>query len=233
MFGLEHKTWQDLLLSVGSHRLNRRLTPVEVGEAIDVAVKSGTKLKELASALYLEDTTMLSRFRRLLELPSEVRYQVNWGGKASIPVEPASIIARLKSREDQIAAADAYVEHGLSKLEISQIVQIRERSDRPINDCVSEVLGLRPQIERRNLIIGAVLSKWLQKKLSQMDQKQRDSLLANALNSNLPELGEWDGHLGVNRFTLVGDQSLGDYIRQLPGGFEEAINRYLETEAEI
>lgn len=230
ILGLPPETQRDLILSVGTHRGNRRLSPIEVAEAMEAGINAGTSVQQLASALLLEDSTMITRFRRLLRLTSAIKHLVGWGGKSSLFVETASAIARLQSQEEQEIVAKAVLEYRLSKKEVYQVVQIQERSGKPITECIEDVLRMRPQIEKRHILIGAIISPNVREVLIQMKQQERDQFLKNTLILHAPELPPWEGHLGIDRFTLVGSEDFSVTVQGLPGGFEEAVNLYLETE---
>jgi len=66
--------------------------------------------------------------------------------------------------------------------------------------------------------------------LKEMTQQERDRLLKSAVTSHSSDLPPWEGRLGIERFTLVGNNAFGIAVQKLPGGFEEAINSYLEEE---
>lgn len=230
MRGLSPEIQRDLILSVGTHRARRRLSPIEVAEAIETSLVSGSTVQELAIELQL-DPTMVPRFPRLLKLPPDIRHLVDWGqGEARLSFEAASHIARLASSKEQQEVAGAALKHGLGKVETIQIVQIRERSGRPIDECIGDVLRMRPQIERRHLLIGAITSEKVRVALGQVTQQERDQLLKSAVTSHSPELPPWEGRLGMERFTLLGSEAFGAAVQRLPGGFEEAINAYVEEE---
>jgi len=229
MKGLPPKTQKNLILSVGTQRSIRPLTPVEVAEAIEISLASGSSIKELASELDV-DTSMLGYFRRLLKLSPEVRYLVDWKktGKLLLNTETASLIARLSAIEEQQKVAEAFFRNNLAREEVRQIVQLRERSDKTISDCISEVLQMRPNIVKRYILIGAIISEKVREALQGMTQHERDQLLKEALTSSHPELPPWDGKLGVDRFTVIGDEAFGAAVQRLPGGFEQSINTCLE-----
>jgi len=227
MRGLSPEIQRDLILSVGTRRARRRLSPIEVAQAIETALASGSTIQELAAELGLHPT-MIPRFRRLLKLAPDIRHLVDWWqGKARLSFEAASHIARLASSKEQQEVVEAALKHGLGKVETIQVVQIRERSGRAIADCIVDVLRMRPQIERRHILIGAITSEKLRVALRQMTQQERDQLLKSAVISYGPELPPWEGRLGVERFTLLGSDAFGAAAQKLPGGFEDAINAYL------
>lgn len=230
MRGLSPEIQRNLILSVGTHRTRRPLSPVEVAEAIETSLASGSTVQELAIELQL-DPTMVPRFPRLLKLPPEIRHLVDWGqGQSCLSFTAASHIVRLASTKEQQEVAEAALKHGLGKVATIQIVEIRERSGKPIAECIGDVLRMRPQIERRHLLIGAITSEKMRIALRRMTQQERDQLLKSAVTSHSPELPLWEGRLGMERFTLLGSEAFGAAVQRMPGGFEKAINAYVEEE---
>jgi putative mRNA 3-end processing factor len=230
MRGLSPEIQRDLILSVGTRQARRRLSPIEVAEAVETSLASGSTVQELAAELGLHPTMVL-RFRRLLKLPPDIRDLVDWWqGEARLSFEAASHIARLPSSKERQEVAEAALKHGLGKVETIQIVQIRERSGRPMAECIGDVLRMRPQIEKRHILIGAITSEKIRATLRQMTQEERDQLFKTAVTHYSPELPPWEGRLGTERFTLLGSEAFGAAVQRLPGGFEEAINTYLEEE---
>lgn len=227
--GLSAETERDLILSVGTHRGARRLSPMEVAEAFETATESGETVPGLASKVQL-DSTMITRFRQLLRLSKDVQYLVDWGGKSYLPFASASHIARLKSDSDQHEIAEAALKYRLSKEEIRQVIQIRERSNKAIHECIEEILKMRPQIVQKYLFLGAVISSATQGILRGLRQAECDQLLKNAINSCFPDLPTWEGRLTTERFTIIGDKALDLAIRSIPGGFEQAINDCIEIQ---
>ena len=118
----------------------------------------------------------------------------------------------------------------IPKKEVYQVVQIQARSGKTVTECIEDVLRMRPRIEKRHILIGAIISPNVREVLIQMKQQERDQFLKNALFLHAPELPPWEGHLGIERFTLVGSEDFSVTVQGLPRGFEEAVNLYLETE---
>ena len=103
MKGIPTDLQRKLLLSIGSHRDTRPLTPVEVGEAVRTSADAGTTLLEIAEFLHLEGTSVLAKFVRLLRLSPAVRHLVDWGrSDATIGFTAASEVARLDDPDDQL-----------------------------------------------------------------------------------------------------------------------------------
>ena len=63
-----------------------------------------------------------------------------------------------------------------------------------------------------------------------MSQKERDLLLHKVLDYNIPGLPSWDGSLGLNRFSIIGNEVLHESLNKLPNDFAASINGYLEAE---
>jgi len=228
MKGISAESERDLILSVGTQKPDRPLSPMEVAELINAAINSGETIGEISKEILL-DTTMITRFRRLVTLAPEIQHFVGWGGKSRISFSTASEIARLRTHEEQEYVGNATLENGLSKKEVIQIVEARSRVGKPIVDSVKEILGMRPRTIRRYLYIGAIRSSEVKKTLSNMSQKERDELLRKVVTANLPSLPSWEGLLGKERFTLIGEEDLNKRLVELEADFASSINSYLES----
>ena len=225
--GLSPDEIQDLIMSVGTHQSNRRLSPSEVAHLIGKAQAAGATMRQVGDRLRL-DPSMLVRFLRLLSLPRDVRELVDWGsGGSRLGMTGASVIARLREEADQRELARAAVEHKLTASEITQVAQTLERSGRSVSECVESALQLRPTIERRFLYIGAVTSVEVSQELCNRSQRDRDSLLHSVILARAPQGGLWDMRLGPSSFSLVGPKSLSGWILSLPQNFELEVNSWL------
>lgn len=196
----------------GTHKKGRPLSPVEVGKLLRQAQDAGASLEGCAKCLKLSGTSQLSRFLRIFDLPPDLRHLVSWGRSAdSIGFTTAVELVRVTDPDDQRAIATAVLEQGLKTDEVRQVAQIRRRSKKPIQKCLTEVLGMRPTVERRYLFIGAVGDGDLEAALAEMTQAERNVLL----NSGLEALGLTgaSGRLGEQLFTLVGDEHLNSRLR--------------------
>lgn len=220
-----------LILSVGTHKSTRPLSPVEVGKYVQRALDAGETRSTVAETLLLDDATVIGRFVRLLSLPPQVQQLVGWGSDpATVSFTSASDIARLKTESAQIALAKAALENRLNKSEIIEVIQISERSQRPIQDCIEEVLNQRPIIERRHVIVGELQSDSLNEALKCMSEFERNDLLLSALARYGLNTSLHGAKLGDGYFLLVGDDAFQTVITSLPGGFEESITKYLSRE---
>ena len=222
---------RQLILSVGTHRSARPLLPVEVAQLMQRALDAGEKRADIAGKLYLEDSTIIGHFTRLLSLPTQVQQLIGWGSDpATVSFTTAAIIARLKCDQEQSVLAKAALENQFRKSEIIQIVQIRLRSENPIEDCIQAVLDQRPIVEKRHLIIGELQSEKLTEELQQISQLERNNLLQSILERYVPEIPSLGCKLGDVYFLLVGGDRFHAAIVSLPGGFEKSITEYLMRE---
>ncbi|MBA7499600.1 hypothetical protein ES704_02345 [subsurface metagenome] len=228
MRGISAEELRDLILSVGTHKQERPLSPIEVAMLLETAIESGTTIEQISDEILL-DSTMINRFLRLLNLALEIQHVVGWRGKSRVSFSTASEIARLETPEEQELLGKATLENRLSKREVIQIIEVRNKFNKPIGECVEEILKMRPRVIRRYLFIGAIKSLELQNKLSKMSQKERDILFDNVVALNLPDLPSWDGLLGTTRFTLIGNEDLNQALSNLPTDFAESINNFLES----
>lgn len=231
MRGLSPSEVRQLILSVGTHKSERPLSPVEVAKLMEKTLKAGEKRNEIADRLYLDDSTIIGRFIRLLSLPDHVKQFIGWGSNpATVSFTAASEIARLNSTQDQSALAKLALENQFNKSEIIQVVQIQQRSERSIEDSVKAVLDQRPVIEKRHIIIGNLQSERLKDDLKQIPQLERNNLLQSALDRYGPNIPRLGSKLGSGYFLLVGDDLFHAAIMSLPEGFEKSITKYLIRE---
>ena len=231
MRGLSSYEVRQLILSVGTHKSVRPLLPVEVAQLMQRALDAGEKRTDIAGRLHLEDSTIIGHFTRLLSLPAQVQQLVGWGfDPATVSFTAAAIIARLKCAQEQSVLAKAALENQFRKSEIIQVVQIRLRSENPIEDCIQTVLNQRPIVEKRHLIIGELQSEKLTEELQQISQLARNNLLHSTLERYVPEIPSLGCKLGDVYFLLVGDDRFHAALVSLPSGFEKSITEYLMRE---
>ena len=227
MKGLSAEQQRDLILSVGTHKQERPLSPLEVAQFIDIAIKSGNTKPELSEEILLSPD-MIDRFLRLLCLSKNIRYLIGWGGKSRIYPSTASEFVRLQSLEEQEILAEKTVEHKLSKSEVMQVIQTKNKFNKSINESIQAILVIRPQVVKRYLFIGAIRSSELQNKLSTMSQRERDILFDNIIGINFPAVSNWEGLLGTTRFTIIGNEDLEQALNKQETDFSLTINNYLE-----
>lgn len=219
---------RDLILSVGTHHRKRKLSPVEVASLFLLAIQNGATLEDCADTVHLNGTSMISRFLRLQQLSPAIQHLIDWGQSgATIGFSSAVELVKLNEDEQEILASKV-LEKQLTKTEVQQIVQLRMRSKRGINNCVDEVMGMRPTTEIRHVFIGSILDSELIAYLKKCSQRQRDELLEESLKESCPELNLKSGRLGTTSFTLVTDDVSAKHFKgPEKDKFEQKVNSFL------
>jgi hypothetical protein len=226
--GLAPEQLKNLILSVGTHRDQRPLSPTEVGDAIARAYAAGTHSKELTADLQLHDSTMLTRFLQLRKLSPNIKHLVDWGpSSAGIAFTTASELTRLPITDHETAAR-LILEMGITSSELRQVVQRQLRSHQSFEDSARDIVRLRQVTERRHVLIGSVAGT-LRRHLEGMSQAARNQLLETALRDVAPPEYQVTCRLGPDRFALLGGDALATRLRSLEPDFETAINASLSA----
>jgi hypothetical protein len=209
--GLSPLEERNLILSVGTHRPSRPLSPVEVGRLLEKANEAGASVAALATACHLEGGTWITRFMRLAKLAPSLHHLVDWGGsKGTLSMTQAQELARLPSQEDQEIVGRRAVGERLNSHEVRQVVQLLQRSSSTADDAVESVLALRPQVIRQFVYLATITDAEVRRQLAHRTQVERNELL-NEILAPLA-LGRVSGRLGEDRFTLTADEAAAQLI---------------------
>jgi len=230
MFGLSANDWRDLLLSVNVPRRERRLSPVRVAELLDSALRQ-TNIEGLAKALNFKDKTTLERIWSLHVLPSDLGVLVDWGGrKGVLSMSTAAQLARLQSPDRIREAFTAAVENDITKEEARQIVQIFERSGKPLAECISTALRTRPKVVRSELIIGSIISEVARNKVTALGEDIVTRKLRMTLARNFPTVIAQSLRVANSRFSLLLSEAHAKELRALvaPASIEVMISGLVE-----
>ena len=222
--GLSPLEERNLILSVGTHRTARPLSPVEVGQLLSRAKASGASVSALATACHLEGGTWIGRFIRLAELSPALHHLVDWGsGKSTLSMTQAQEIARLPRHEDQDLLGRRAIEEGINSHEVRQVVQLLHRSSKSADQAIASVIELRPEVVRRFVYLATITDDTVRQKLSGRTQVERNQLLSGVLQPLA--LGKVDGRLGIDRFTLTADEAAAKRIDvdRVEGAVNEAL----------
>ena len=206
----------------GRHQRGRPLYPVECGRLFRRAEREGASRAESASKVRL-DASGVGRFLRLLDLPPEVQDWVDWGRGDFVGFSSASELVRLRDHKDRRLVADAILSDRLTSKEVRQVVQLRDRSRRDVPDCVQEVVGMRPVVEKRYVFMGAVVDEDVVAALGNLAQSERDEILAGGIEA--VGIRGASGRLGTRIFTLVGGEDFGESMAQVGRGSIEGLVR--------
>ena len=230
MKGLTKAEFQDLVLSVGTHKSDRPLSPCEVALLLEKSLSAGEPVAECASTLGI-GTTTIRTFRSLLDIAPEVRHLAGWRGskETTIPFSTLSELVRL-SVPDQREVVRAILQHQMNWKEIRQVVQIKIRSGSRVVDCITDVLQLRPKVETRYIFVGSVTSSEVMKTIDSYSQRKRDALMRRSLNVIFGNGYSVGARLGAMDFTILSDQDLGGLLGLGPDELEGLINQNLEQQ---
>ena len=209
LLGLDPTELRELQLSVGTHRGERSLTPVEVADRYAVALEGGSSKADCARETQLTAPTMVERFLTLRKLPSGLKHLVEWGesGKGVIGFSGAVELTRFEA-ESQEAMGLAIVEHELTKKEITSIRQLLERSSDPLPQCLARVLRRRPVVRHVEVILGSIDAADLQAILQMRSQRERNELLRAVLDELVPGADITSARLGSSSFSVVGPRGI-------------------------
>lgn len=228
MRGLTVEEEQLLLRSVGTHRKERKLSPLEVAQLLQSAMDNGATRKECAERLQI-GTSQVSAFLSLLNVSPEIQHLADWSNlsPSTIPFSSLAQLASLAQPSDQVRAAEAILAHRLSWKEVVQLVQVKNRSSQPIEDCIKAVLRLRPEIETRHIFVGSIIFEQLKGELSRLPQSERDQLLERAMRKVFGTREGFVGRLGPERVTIVGPADPAQLMGLSPDALESRLNELM------
>lgn len=232
MKGLSPEETRDLIISVGTHRSNRRLQPSQVSMLLNNAIESGETIGSISDQLNLSNSVIRS-FLSLSKLPENIQSLIGWGSKAtSIAFSSAIEISRLDTPHEMEALAKHILEMGLSLKDVTQIVQIYKRSDKDIDESVETVLNLQVEYEKRHLIIGEILSQETISFLGKLDIEKRNLILLNALLKYGLGVPTYGYQIQGQYFSLVVDETYYRNIISLGEDIEGIFTNILENAIE-
>lgn len=196
----------------GGHKKGRLLSPIEVALLIQQARRAGASLEDCAKAIDLGGST-IGRFLQLLDLPEDLRHMVAWGSpKDALGFSAALGLTRFRG-EEQRSVARSILSDGLTSKEVQQVAQLRKRSKKALDECIKEVLGMRPVVEKRYVFIGTVADSDIAAKLASLTQANRDAILQDSIDAL--GLAGASGRMGKSLFTLVGNDLFYGEMRKI------------------
>lgn len=216
----------------GGHKKGRLLSPVEAGLLLCKAIDAGSSLEKCAEEVNL-DKTGIRRFQRLTVLPEDLRHLIVWGPNRDdgIGFSTAVELSKIKDPDEQISVSTTVLANKLSSKETRYLIQLLERTGRTIDDCLLEILNLRPTIEKRYVFIGSVNDLGIQNSLAKLTQNKRDSILVLGI-AHL-ELQGATGRLGKQVFTLVGDERFNESMKRIgKDSIETRLRNYISETVE-
>ena len=216
MKGLTVSERQALILSVGTHRSGRLLAPTEVARLLAKSVSAGNARKHCSEFLGL-GMSQVGTFLRLNELDPAIQDLADWRGGAGATIA-FSTLAHLAALDpvDQVKAAKAILAHRITRKETEQVIQIRIRSQKSIEESIEAVLKLRPQVETQHVLLGAINIEPVRKRLRNLTQRERDERLQGVLADVLPEGYSVGSRLSTDSFTIISQHDLATFLGMGP-----------------
>jgi hypothetical protein len=224
--GLTQEEHQRLVLSLGTHRRDRALMPLEVSDLLVRARAAGASVAQLAAAVGIASSDIIRKFLALSSLADPIKPLVAWGGsKGLIAFANAAEIASLPAPQ-QVVAAEAIVEHRLSNAEVEELMQVWRRSGQPeIEEVIEKTLLRRPQIDRRYVYMGE-LTEPAASRLGVLSVAARDALLQQAAVEAFGPIAGLAVSASGRRVALIAPHDLSD---QIGADFDRAMSAALEA----
>lgn len=222
----------ELLATLGTHRRDRPLSPLEAARKLDEDLRKGVRPEQ-----YPVSKRTIMEFLSLLDLPELVQNLLGWGGvkRGEIGLYAARRISELKRREDQESLAKSTLERELSAIEVSKIVRYKRRlNKKSIEDCIDSVVEMRPK--KRHLFISQIkedVLKRLEENAVSEGIEINNSLL-KILYTQLPEGALISLSLKEN-FVIIflneqGDKALKRKAQELVIPLEDVVNTIISRE---
>jgi len=200
--GLTQIELRNLILSVGTGRSTRILSPVEVAQ---YCARAEVNREELADGLLLSKDQLVF-FEKLLKLSSEYHPLVDWGntGHKSLGFTSAAVIGgRIKDPKDQGMLVKAAMENKMTKADVIHVTQMCNKLGKSMEESIKSVLALKPVEKKVFIVMGAILPNDLQRELEKMTQYQRNPLLEACVRELVGLSDDFGARLGTNNFTLI------------------------------
>ena len=222
----------ELLATLGTHRRDRPLSPLEAALKLKEELNSGVRPEQYPVSVYT-----IRKFQSLLRLPDSVKKMLGWGGvrNGEIGLEAACRILALKESLDREILAKETVERELSQKEVSKVVRYKRRlNKKPIEDCIDSVVEMRPK-KRYFFIIQ--LKEGLLKRLEENAASEGieiNNSLLKILYTHLPEGSLMSLSLKEDFVILFlneqGDKALKRQAKELVMPLEDVINTIISGE---
>ena len=228
--GLTQEEYSKLVRSVGTRQGRRKLSPNEISQLLAKAKAAGATVKECAEELSV-GSTIITAFLKLQKIDGSLRYRAGWGKvkEGSIPFSTIAHIANL-SLGKQRQATDSTLKYSMTEKEVRNLVQLVERSKKSFNDCVREIMDLRPKIEKQYLFIGGIADESIKKVLLTKTQEERDVLMVRVMSRIDPRLCSIHPRLGEKEFSITADHKITEFFNGSLDDLEVLVNDKLLRE---
>lgn len=223
---------EDLYLKVtlGRQRRKRFFSPIKAANIIKKALNAGERKKDLKEKVGVS-VDMINKVLRLSSITNpKITSSIVWQsqGPGQISMSVASELARLNNSQEQIKLFEGILKHNFNKAEVKELVTLYSRSKKSIDECIVQIRDARPKTIHTYVIIGKITSEILSKKLATIPNLERNRILRDVINENLPSINYRGLKLKKTKFIIIGDEETGDQLSSLEGGFEDVITDFLD-----
>lgn len=227
--GLSDKEIFLLRATLGRHKKNRHLTPLETADLLKKALSNGESKRDLSNKVNIS-ADMVSKFVKLCSIKEiTIRTAIEWSSttESSISMSTAVELARLTKVDDERLLFGAIKENKLSKSEVKELITLYTRSKKTLNESIQQIIDSKPQVVESHLIIGEITSKSLSKSLKKIPGLGRNRLFRKILTEKMPSLNFKSAKLKTKQFIIFGDNETKLLLISLENGFEEYITDLL------
>ena len=167
-----------LLNSIQGGGTNRPLTPFEVSKLMVRMIDECGSKTEVLERLPLK-LEMFEEFLKLQKIPKGYQNVIVWGTSTNegISLTSAIRIARLKDSHDMEILLDASMTHKFKKLEIENIVSLKNKTEISIEECIEKVVKFRPVIEHRYMFVFDIDPNFVKKLSAKTISKEESPVI--------------------------------------------------------
>lgn len=199
--------WRDLVLSVGTHKKNRRLTPIEIAKTLNEILSKaeiyGVSKEEIAQEIHLRDASMIYKFVGLLNIPEQYHKLIVFKGQKGKLTFSSVANATHLPEDEMIVFLEAILSYKLTRNETRNIKELKKRRDYSIEKCVDEVLLSRPTIEDKTMFIGLMVDDIFINILKEVPRNLKNIRFNNFLTDSMNEIHIDSSRISNNRFIIV------------------------------
>jgi hypothetical protein len=151
---------RDLILSVGTHKRKRRLSPIQIAKLVDRLYKiQGISLELIAMELSLKSSYSLKKFISLLSLPLELQPLITWGASPGyLSFSVAHEISKVKDNDKILILSKDAIENQRTSEEVRAIIQCNKRKGGSISQCIEQIEAIQGKVVQHYVFLGQILS---------------------------------------------------------------------------
>ena len=177
---------RDLILSVGTHKRKRRLSPIQIAQLVDRLCKiQGISLERIAIELSLKNSSSLRKFISLLSLPLELQPLIIWGASPGyLSFSVASEISKIRENDKILILSKDAIENQRTSEEVRAIIQCNKRKGGSISQCIQQIEAIQGKVIQHYVFLGQILSMTNQDRSDEKYSYKLKCMLSNLVEEN-------------------------------------------------